>query len=196
MLHFEKLDYYTTPPLSSSHTLPAWLSFELGILAGRLYFGYTEYEVITEHLQLGPEWLDASNPASRGLANQMSFVQEWLALRRQGQDISHTPMGYICQRRPLRVDHPFFANAITKKGDHLLPSSGYMTGTKEEEYYDSDEDDAGGYEMVDDETFQDNHEQHGDVDEPEFDKVDDANNKDSEDGEDYQNGEERNCQLQ
>ncbi|RAK87649.1 hypothetical protein BO79DRAFT_246177 [Aspergillus costaricaensis CBS 115574] len=196
MLHFEKLDYYTTPPLSSSHTLPAWLSFELGILAGRLYFGYTEYEVITEHLQLGLEWLDASNPASRGLANQMSFVQEWLALRRQGQDISHTPMGYICQRRPLRVDHPFFANAITKKGDHLLPSSGYMTGTKEEEYYDSDEDDAGGYEMVDDETFQDNHEQHGDVDEPEFDKVDDANNKAGEDGEDYQNGEERNCQLQ
>ncbi|GLB04652.1 hypothetical protein AtubIFM57258_010668 [Aspergillus tubingensis] len=196
MLHFERLDYYSIPPLSSTHALPSWLSFELGILAGRLYFGYAEYEGIMEQLQLGPDWLDVSNLASRELTNKMGFLQEWLALRRQGQDISHTPMGYICQRRPLRVDHPFFAEVNAQNGpSHILRSSGYKSGAKEEEYYDSDEDDMGGYEVVEDETFQDDHEQE-DVDETEYDKVDELNHKEIKDGEDYQDGEERNCQLQ
>lgn len=196
MLHFELLDYYSIPPLSSTHALPSWLSFELGILAGRLYFGYAEYKGIMEQLQLGPDWLDVSNLASRELTNKMGFLQEWLALRRQGQDISHTPMGYICQRRPLRVDHPFFAEVNAQNGpSHILRSSGYKSGAKEEEYYDSDEDDMGGYEVVEDETFQDDHEQE-DVDAAEYDRVDELNHKEIDDGEDYQDSEERNCQLQ
>ncbi|OJJ73414.1 hypothetical protein ASPBRDRAFT_503222 [Aspergillus brasiliensis CBS 101740] len=171
MLHFEQLDYYTIPPLSSSHDLPSWLSFELGILAGRLYFGYTEYEGITEQLQLGPEWVDASNPVSRVLINKMSFMQEWLGLRRQGQDISHTPMGYICQRRPLRVDHPFFAKPNTKDGTgQIIRSSRYTTEAKEEEYYDSDGDEGADYVVVEDETFEDGHEEYEDVGEHEDEK--------------------------
>ena len=39
----------------------------------------------------------------------LSFMQEWLAVRRKGQDFMHTPMGYVCQGRQLRVSHPFFA---------------------------------------------------------------------------------------
>ncbi|KAI3088280.1 hypothetical protein CBS147353_187 [Aspergillus niger] len=173
MLHFERLDYYTIPTLCPSDALPSWLSFEVGILAGRLYFGYKEYEGMMEQMQLGPEWVDANSPASRKLTNYMSFLQEWLALRRQGQDISHTPMGYVCQRRPLRADHPFFADMNTKKGgDHILRSSGYATGTKEEQYYDSDEDDVGDYAVVEDESFEDAHEEHGKAVEQEDDKVD------------------------
>ncbi|KAL3263348.1 hypothetical protein ABHI18_001885 [Aspergillus niger] len=173
MLHFERLDYYTIPTLCPSDALPSWLSFEVGILAGRLYFGYKEYEGMMEQMQLGPEWVDANSPVSRELTNYMSFLQEWLALRRQGQDISPTPMGYVCQRRPLRADHPFFADMNTKKGgDHILRSSGYATGTKEEQYYDSDEDDVGDYAVVEDETFEDAHEEHGKAVEQEDDKVD------------------------
>lgn len=38
----------------------------------------------------------------------LTFLQEWLALRRKGQDFTHTPMGYVCQGKPLSQNHPFF----------------------------------------------------------------------------------------
>lgn len=38
----------------------------------------------------------------------LSFLQEWLAVRRKGQDFAHTPMGYVCQGKPLTASHPFF----------------------------------------------------------------------------------------
>lgn len=38
----------------------------------------------------------------------LTFLQEWLALRRKGQDFSNTPMGYLCQGKPMGEDHPFF----------------------------------------------------------------------------------------
>lgn len=40
--------------------------------------------------------------------NPLIFMQEWLAIRRRGQDFAHTPMGYITQGKPLQPDHPFF----------------------------------------------------------------------------------------
>ena len=44
-------------------------------------------------------------------AKPLSFLQELLAIRRKGQDFAHTPMGYICQGKPLFASHPFFAQA-------------------------------------------------------------------------------------
>jgi hypothetical protein len=38
----------------------------------------------------------------------LTFLQEWLALRRKGQDFSHSPMGFICQGQRLLENHPFF----------------------------------------------------------------------------------------
>lgn len=38
----------------------------------------------------------------------LSFLQEWLAVRRKGQDFVHTPMGHVCQEKPLTASHPFF----------------------------------------------------------------------------------------
>jgi hypothetical protein len=38
----------------------------------------------------------------------ISFILEWLSLRRRGQDIMHTPLGYVCQGRPLGIEHAFF----------------------------------------------------------------------------------------
>lgn len=42
-------------------------------------------------------------------AKPLTFLQEWLAIRRKGQDFTHTPMGYLCQGKPLKPTHPFFA---------------------------------------------------------------------------------------
>jgi hypothetical protein len=39
----------------------------------------------------------------------LTFMQEWLSLRRKGQDFAQTPMGYICQGKVLKADHPFFS---------------------------------------------------------------------------------------
>lgn len=38
----------------------------------------------------------------------LTFLQEWLAVRRKGQDFTHTPMGHVCQGKPLTASHPFF----------------------------------------------------------------------------------------
>jgi hypothetical protein len=42
-------------------------------------------------------------------AKPLTFMQEWLSLRRKGQDFAQTPMGYICQGKVLKADHPFFS---------------------------------------------------------------------------------------
>ena len=39
------------------------------------------------------------------------FLREWLTLRRKGQDFGHTPMGYVCQGKPLTANHPFFSKS-------------------------------------------------------------------------------------
>lgn len=37
-----------------------------------------------------------------------SFTQEWLSVRRRGQDFQHSPMGFLCQAKPLHASLPFF----------------------------------------------------------------------------------------
>jgi hypothetical protein len=36
------------------------------------------------------------------------FLREWLAIRRGGNNFKHTPMGYLCEGRPLSSNHPYF----------------------------------------------------------------------------------------
>lgn len=40
----------------------------------------------------------------------LTFLHAWLGTRSRGQDFTHTPMGYICARKLLTEDHPFFRN--------------------------------------------------------------------------------------
>lgn len=40
--------------------------------------------------------------------NPLTFLQDYLAVRRKGQDFSHTPMGHVCQGKQLTASHPFF----------------------------------------------------------------------------------------
>jgi hypothetical protein len=117
MLHFDTLTYYALPGLPSGWKCPSWLSFELGVLAGRLYFNYSDYDILLEYLNVvekgESDSQGSSSDAQANAKNILAFLTEWLATRRQGQDITHTPMGYVCQGRKLRSDHPFFMHRST-----------------------------------------------------------------------------------
>lgn len=125
MKHFNDLKYYALPTFSVDYELPMWLRIELGLFAGRLYVSYDECDAIKEFLRMpqeGSGMEDNDANAENGMVgsekdacrvlfarNPIAFLFEWLALRRQVQDIMQTPMGYILQGRTLGADHPFFS---------------------------------------------------------------------------------------
>ncbi|KAE8377081.1 hypothetical protein BDV26DRAFT_293508 [Aspergillus bertholletiae] len=161
MLQFDRLKYYALPSLPKGWSPPPWLLFELGILAGRLYFQFSGHKFLLEQLELDPDnptthinLATDSNAAACDnyfVRSRLNFLQDWLTLRRQGQDISHTPMGYVCQGLRLLPDHPFF---LTTKAVEEIEGAGrrlfYTTKCREsdvhEEYYDSDDD---GVDIID-----------------------------------------------
>ncbi|RYP10373.1 hypothetical protein DL764_000707 [Monosporascus ibericus] len=68
-----------------------------------------------------------------------TFTQEYLAVRRRGQEISHTPMGFLCMGKPLHENHAFFRRAETpktKKG--LVPMVLAQADGGDEERYGED----------------------------------------------------------
>jgi hypothetical protein len=50
MLQFNDLNFYAVPPLPAGFKVPAWFKVELGIFAGRLHFGWDEYETLLGYL--------------------------------------------------------------------------------------------------------------------------------------------------
>ncbi|KAK1993934.1 hypothetical protein LX36DRAFT_728628 [Colletotrichum falcatum] len=141
MLHFGDLKYYSIPALPAEWQAPAWLKIEMGVYAGRLYFEWSEYDELCDFLGIdqslplleyleeeGSESDSAENqhgsragPGAAGLTTRpLSFVQEWLASRRRGQDFLSTPMGFIAQGKMLQENHPFFRQATTVKRDVLF----------------------------------------------------------------------------
>ncbi|KAH7021746.1 hypothetical protein B0J12DRAFT_773782 [Macrophomina phaseolina] len=144
MLHFNDLNYYAIPPMPAGWNAPTWLTIELGLFAGRLYFDFDEYSDMAKYLGLhedgkksledrenspippteiheGDEAIEdvphaqdeaASSQAFGFTTKPLTFLQEWLAVRRKGQDFTHTPMGYVCQSKPLTANHPFFNKAF------------------------------------------------------------------------------------
>ncbi|KLU86308.1 hypothetical protein MAPG_05323 [Magnaporthiopsis poae ATCC 64411] len=153
MLYFNRLDYYAIPDLPNDWKAPAWLTAELGVFAGRLYFEWDEYPVLCQLIGLDPSsnpqehWeddgdvdeekgaiatqvdddgtmaadFDLDQERNRGdtlwwnrsaaaaiATKPLVFLQDWLALRRRGQDFVHTPMGHVTQSKPLHAEHIFF----------------------------------------------------------------------------------------
>ena len=113
---FDELRYYTVPSLPVGWKAPLWLRIKLGIFAGRVYHNYDDNAPLCHYLGLKELYHDP--PAGQGdtflpfnsfAEKPLQFMQEWLAIRRRGQDISHTPMGYICQGKVLLANHPVFA---------------------------------------------------------------------------------------
>jgi len=127
MLHFSALTYYALPALPGGHVIPHWLTIELGVFAGRLYLGFEECAPLMGYIE---------NHRSDAFATKaISFLLEWLALRRKGQDIMHTPIGYVCQGRPLDSGHAFF---VTHRADDKSVANMYrinrvVDGVSEEE---------------------------------------------------------------
>ena len=53
-----------------------------------------------------------------------TFTQDYLSVRRRGQEISHTPMGFLCMGKPLHENHAFFRVAeSTQPRKGLTPVS-------------------------------------------------------------------------
>ena len=150
MMHFNGLLYYGLPRLPIGYTIPTWLSLELGIFAGRLYFyfNFSEVGALREYLQLtdntGTEvWQSSSKRIGGFTKNPVDFLWEWLTLCRKGQDIMHTPMGYIRQGRPLHESHPFFVARSADTVDVVAPSVGGTIIESAEESEDGDTDEDG-----------------------------------------------------
>jgi hypothetical protein len=150
MNQFNDLKYYSVPALPERWTTPTWLSLEIGLLAGRLYFPYHEYDALCKFFDFKPigshlakpngdePEIKAHSPTStHGLevgssysgpegsldkkvvskryntekpftSKPILFLREWLAVRRGGNSFKHTPLGYLCDGRPLSSNHPFF----------------------------------------------------------------------------------------
>ncbi|GJC85361.1 hypothetical protein ColLi_08199 [Colletotrichum liriopes] len=191
MLHFNNLDYYSIPTLPTGWRAPAWLKIELGLYAGRLYFEWSEYDPLCDFLGIDQslpllEYLEGSESdsadtqysgeaksAAVGLTSRpLSFVQEWLAVRRRGQDFVSTPMGFIAQGKALQESHPFFRQATTVKRDLLFaPIHNCVDDEMNEDDYavaDYDVDDMGANEEAD----SDAHEDHIEYNDSEYDDSD------------------------
>ncbi|KAG9185573.1 hypothetical protein G6011_06904 [Alternaria panax] len=107
MLHFNQLNYYAMPALPTKFEAPVWLRVEIGLFAGRLYLEWDEYYQLLEYLGLDENL--SQHPEKDAFAKKpLTFVHEWLALRRKGQDFEHTPMGFVTTGKPLTENHPFF----------------------------------------------------------------------------------------
>jgi hypothetical protein len=137
MIPFGGLRYYAVPALQSEHVIPQRLTIELGIFAGRLYVEYEECAPLVEYIDHA-SMIWSSDATTRGT---ISFILEWLSLRRRGQDIMHTPLGYVCQGRPLSVEHAFFVNnrSVNSGVIESIRTDGAVTEKPEDEADDEDE---------------------------------------------------------
>ncbi|KAF3909914.1 hypothetical protein ABW21_db0200578 [Orbilia brochopaga] len=110
MVQFDSLTFLTIPGMENDWKPLETLSVELGIFAGRLYFAYDHVGALREYLRLDSgEVEDDEARAGAIFTNRpLSFLQEWLTLKRKGQDFLHTPMGHLCQSKELLSTHPFF----------------------------------------------------------------------------------------
>ncbi|KAI0122093.1 hypothetical protein F4814DRAFT_198560 [Daldinia grandis] len=193
MMHFNKLNFYSMPPLPPDWTPSEWLTTELGFFAGRLYFEFSEYGSICRMLGIdvskpGIDEFDGSetdtteqqtasttekssvgtspnsneagkfvksplneNPlksecfASTLTSKPYTFTQEYLAVRRRGQDFTHTPMGFLSSGKPLTEESPFFRRADTARRSQGLVPVGITQADNEEEDVAEDMMDLGNY---------------------------------------------------
>ena len=143
MLHFDKLSYYVLPNLPSNHVFPDWLSIELGILSGRLYMEFTDYALLEKYLQLGSEnsadiLHDRTSSVPVFTHRPLSFLREWLSVCRKGQDILQTPMGYMCQKRTINKNHPFFTKLSVESKE---PEGTCLARSEKDDEEDEEEED-------------------------------------------------------
>ena len=125
MLAFDTLRLYTVPRLPAHWQAPTWLVRDLGIFAGRLYFDFRDqahavYQSLglpppassEEHMPVELTEVDLWHELPFGdqrqdpkevpfCKNPLLFMQEWLAIRRKGQDFSQSMVGQLVRGRRL-----------------------------------------------------------------------------------------------
>lgn len=128
MLCFNSFSFYSIPALPSTFQAPDWLVQEIGIFAGRLFFPFEEYHSICNYLGLNTQSgkqensedmkVDADSGSSlrtqirRPFVKQpLSFMHEWLMIRRTSQDFSSSPMGHLCQGKRMSERDVFFGGS-------------------------------------------------------------------------------------
>lgn len=148
MAHFNNLKYYVMPALPQGFEFPMWLTTELGLFTGRLYFPFAECAMVESYLRHPSDSSDeeqVSKPARCTFTRTpIPFLLEYLALRRQVQDFQQTPMGYMLQGRKLFEDHAFFVDRVHDIAREALESPQTGTSSSNEQSLDddtSDEDD-------------------------------------------------------
>lgn len=151
MADFNSFRYFTIPSLPKHCEFPQWFRIELGLFAGQLYASFDDCLETAEYLKAMGRHDDANavpnsessadgGAVSKFSANPIGFLLEWLALRRQVQDILQTPMGYICKGSKLHPEHPFFK---TPAMDEPGPVAGQpSTSTSADASDESDDDDV------------------------------------------------------
>ncbi|KAF2634183.1 hypothetical protein P280DRAFT_474819 [Massarina eburnea CBS 473.64] len=161
MLHFNNLDYYAIPSLPTNFKAPTWLKIELGIFSGRLYFEWDEYDEMLQYFGAPPSASlnKSAQPIERKTfaKKPLTFLHEWLAIRRKGQDFEHTPMGFITTGKPLTQNHPFFSSPAAFQATDATTIATNAVDVEEEdvveEIDEQDSDDEslvgeGGYQQV------------------------------------------------
>ncbi|KAB8209354.1 hypothetical protein BDV34DRAFT_221744 [Aspergillus parasiticus] len=121
MTLFNQLNFYAVPPLKGDNKFPTVLKIELGILSGRLYLDFEEYNETMQYLRIvGTSATGAVESGStvvdergRFADDPLGFLQGWLAMTRKGREFGHTPAGYICQGRQLSKNHSVFRWSTT-----------------------------------------------------------------------------------
>ncbi|KAH8896015.1 hypothetical protein GQ53DRAFT_854400 [Thozetella sp. PMI_491] len=85
----------------------------------------------------------SSKPRAANISKPLLFLQEWLTLRRRGQDVGPTPMGYISQGKPLTKEHPFFVQnqKIGVPDSEVKPEGPKLAPKAQEEVMEGGEDD-------------------------------------------------------
>lgn len=161
MQYLNYLSYYTIPSIRHDK-FPAWLTVELGIFSGRLYFDFEkehsllqlyfgdESAAVSESLSIPGDNVSSESHGrkfAQMMENPVDFLYDWLALRRKIQDITHTPMGYLCQGKPLSKNHAFFANAEESGGKSagIIESVGYCFNSNESNSQSADSDDSSDF---------------------------------------------------
>ena len=135
MLHFNRLAYCALPSLPPNCKPSMWLTVELGMISGRLYFDFDEYESIKAFLGIVDDEVDSAKDLEGNEPNQtvngsvaedtaveepghtamqftakpVTFMHEYLTALRKDTDISSTPMDYVLTGKVLTPKHPFFS---------------------------------------------------------------------------------------
>ncbi|RBR10600.1 hypothetical protein FVER53590_12130 [Fusarium verticillioides] len=169
MLRFNDLTFHSIPSLPNDWKAPEWLRVELGIYAGRLYFEWGEYDAMCSLLGIQSGELgghaqdeeptetdtDAETETSKPRTDlehkltksPLTFLQDWLAVRRRGQDFAHSPMGFVSQGKRLQEDHVFFKAAEIDNG---ISEETVLAPVRLSSLVENDGQDDDGYYGVDD----------------------------------------------